>query len=76
MAMLYEPVDENGALRGYKNPLIPLSARADLTIGIFANLDEASDIRVYHHFSSLPEKNGVRVEFLSTDAKSFAEIRL
>jgi hypothetical protein len=50
--MLYEPVDENGAFRGHKNPLVSLSARADLTIGIFADLYEAPNIRVYHCFSS------------------------
>jgi hypothetical protein len=54
VAVLDEPVDENGAFRGHKNPLISLSARADLTVGILADLYEASDIRVYRHSSSLP----------------------
>lgn len=52
IAMLDEPIDENGTFRGYKNTLITLSARADLTIGAFAEFYQASNFRVYCHFSS------------------------
>jgi hypothetical protein len=54
VAILDEAIDKNGAFRGYKNPLISLSARADLTIGIFADLYEAPNIGVYHYSSSFP----------------------
>jgi hypothetical protein len=55
VAMLDEPVDENGSFRGHKDALITLSARADLTIGIFPDLYEASPFWIDRHIPFLSE---------------------